>query len=149
LEGFGAKSQQEILEALQAISPATQNRIRIDQADSLSQEIITYLNQNPDVIETSVLGSGRRRKSTVGDIDLGLTTKNPTAVVSHIKNYPQNTKLISAGDELVRFSHSSGQNVDIKLVNPQIWGSLLQHFTGSKSHNIALRERALKQNYSL
>lgn len=151
LEGFGAKSQAEILQALAAHQPTDHDhdRIRLDQADAIAQHILDYINTSSVVAQASVLGSLRRRRSTTGDIDIGVATASPDKFVTHLTKYSQITKLISHGQELVRFFHSSGQNIDVKIVDPESWGSLLQHFTGSKAHNIALRELALTKGLSL
>lgn len=80
---------------------------------------------------------------------MGIATNKPQEIQKAVKTYPENQKTIASGDSLIRFIHKSGYGVDIKIVKPEEWGSLLQHFTGSKSHNIALREFAMKKGLSL
>jgi len=149
LEGFGAKSQEVIRKALENYSPDQEKRMRIDQADIIADEIVQYLKQCSAIEQVSPLGSLRRRKSTIGDIDLGVSTEDPKAVIDHVEAYNKVKQILVSGGELVRFIHISGENVDVKIVQPKMWGSLLQHFTGSKQHNVALRERALSMGLSL
>ena len=149
LEGFGKKSQAVIIKAIERYDPISEQRMRIDQADAIAEEIVTYLKKSKDILKISALGSLRRRKSTIGDIDIGVATQSPEPVIEYIKKFPGISEILVAGGELVRFIHKSGENVDVKILDPSMWGSLIQHFTGSKQHNVALRERALKNGWSL
>jgi len=148
IEGFGDKSQADILNALDQQKPKL-TRIRIDRATIAANKLMTYFNTCPDIGELSLMGSIRRRSNTVGDIDLGLTTTKPDMVTHYIKKYPDIIKLVASGSDLVRVNVSGNLQIDIKLVPPESWGSLLQHFTGSKAHNIHLRELALTKGVSL
>ncbi len=149
LEGFGEKKQAEILRAIKDFNPDSEKRIRLDEALAISQQIIDYISQSSHVDQVSSLGSLRRYKSSIGDIDLAVATTNPKSIQKHLQNYPQVQKLIASGEGLVRFIHQTGINVDVKITDPAEWGSLLQHFTGSKAHNVHLREIALKKGLSL
>lgn len=149
LEGFGQKSQQVIKNAIENYTPENEQRMRLDQADSIADELIAYLNKSQTIKDISALGSLRRRKSTIGDIDLGITSTDPERTIEYIKAFPKIGRIITAGEEMVRITHTSGANVDVKILDPAMWGALLQHFTGSKQHNVALRERALSKGLSL
>lgn len=149
IPGFGEQSQQDILSSIELQQSVSDARIRIDHADAISAQIISYLSQCPAVEEISVLGSLRRRLETIGDLDIGVATNKPAKLLDHIRAYSSVTKIIAAGPKLIRFHHQSGFGIDVKIVSPESWGSLLQHFTGSKAHNIKLREHALNIGLSL
>lgn len=150
IPGIGEKTFSQLLSLIENYDEAeVDERIRIDVAETISQDIIAYLLTSSAVEQASALGSLRRRLPTVGDIDLGVSSDNPEAVEAHIQAFPKNSKIIASGKKLVRFLYHTGFNVDVKIVKPEEWGSLLQHFTGSKAHNIALREYALSKDMSL
>lgn len=150
LPGFGDKKQQQILAAITKFQTTGQKtRLPLYQADMAVSHIMAYLSRCPEISDISPLGSLRRRAETVGDIDIGITTTQPQAVVAHIKQYPGLKKIIVAGEGVVRFYSTTDQQIDCKLETPARWGSLLQHFTGSRDHNIQLRERARRQGKSM
>lgn len=150
LEGFGEKSESQILENLKRFKEKGENtRILLYTADQIVVKILFYLKNSRYIEKISPLGSLRRRKETVGDIDIGIATNNPDKLVEEIKNLPYTTRVISSGEGLVRIVWWERYYVDFKLVDPKEWGSLLQHFTGSKEHNIALREMAVKKGMSM
>jgi len=150
LEGFAQKSQAEILETIKQDKKTPKNaRLRLDKAHLIANDIIQFLKQSSDVQKVFPMGSLRRRNATVGDIDIGVATLKPQEVVSHIKTYSKIKEVLASGEGVVRFLHENKQQIDIKIVKPDSFGALLQHFTGSKSHNIHLRELALKKKFSL
>lgn len=151
LPGFGEKSQKDILDALTLakLKSKEQKRMLLYEAEILSKEIVDYLKQSDKTLDVSVLGSQRRLSSTVGDIDLAVKTDDSAAIMSHILKYPKIQKIIGTGEKTTSFVHTSGKQVDIKTQSPAMWGSMLQHYTGSKLHNIHLRKLALLQGKSL
>lgn len=149
LEGFGAKSQAQILEALLKQQKTVPRRMLLAEADARVSQLIDYLNQCPDIKKVSALGSFRRRASTVGDIDIGLATGTTKKAIAWIKAYPQIASYFASGPEVIRVELKDSTQVDFKMVPPESWGALVQHFTGSKAHNVALRELALSQKKSL
>ncbi|HSX40756.1 MAG TPA: PHP domain-containing protein, partial [Candidatus Saccharimonadales bacterium] len=102
-----------------------------------------------DVIEAQPLGSLRRRVSTIGDIDFGVTAKDPGKVIDYFLSYPYKERTIEKGPVSAAMLVSGGKQIDLITLPKNQWGSLLQHFTGSKNHNIHLRELALKKGMSL
>jgi DNA polymerase (family 10) len=152
LEGFGEGSQTQLIAALEAeaVKPkAALIRLLQPEAEGLANQVREYLEQSEAVLETEYLGSLRRRAATIGDVDLVVKTDRPDAVMDHLKKFPQLKKIISSGSTTTMFQHESGRQVDVKTGSPADWGSLLQHYTGSKLHNIALRKYALNKGYSL
>jgi len=124
-------------------------RLFLHQATLVAQDLITYLKSCPQVIDCQPLGSLRRQVSTVGDIDLAVSTRIPTSVISHFCAYSKKSQVIEAGNTMASLLLREGTRVDLMTCDPGQFGSLLQHLTGSKHHNIALREHALKLGYSL
>ena len=148
LEGFKEKSIQQLQQNINRIKPKF-NRLLLSQAESIAHTVIEKLKTIPQVEKTSTLGSIRRRKDTVGDIDIALSTSDPHSIAATLKQWELCDQIVASGEDLIRIQLTNGTQVDIKMCPPQQWGSMLQHFTGSKQHNIALRERAIKQNKSL
>ncbi|HCQ31042.1 TPA: hypothetical protein DIU27_01480 [Candidatus Collierbacteria bacterium] len=148
LESFKEKSVERLKKSLK-VKSSGKGRILISDALSIAEPFIYYLMLSPHTISAEPLGSLRRRLSTVGDIDLAINTKNPTESMSHALSYPQISSIITRGDKVSHVKLKNGFEVDIKISLPDDWGSLLQHYTGSKMHNIRLRTIAKEKNLSL
>ena len=151
LEGFGEKSQSDILTAFAEYKKGfgKTNRMALPFAADLSNKVLEYLQKSKDVIDAEPLGSLRRRVATIGDIDFGVTTKSPKKVIEHFINYPYKERVIEKGDVSSSIIVSGGAQIDLITLPKSQWGSLLQHFTGSKNHNVHLREYSLKKGMSL
>lgn len=151
LEGFGEKSQSDILRAITEYKTGTTktNRMVLPYAFELAEEVLAYLKKSHDVIEVEPLGSLRRMAPTVGDIDIAVTSKNPDLVINHFVAFPAKERVIEKGPTTASLLIGGGRHVDLLVLPPEQFGSLLQHFTGSKHHNVALREFALKKHRSL
>ncbi len=152
LEGFGEKSEEVLLKGIDSLEKgeAKTQRMPLYLADAVAEEIIAYLKKNPAVIEAHPLGSLRRMLATVGDIDIAVSTTKSKEVMAYFFKYPKIARVVSKGEELLgRVVLKTGQQVDIRLSSPESFGAMLQYFTGSKQHNILLREYALSQKLSL
>lgn len=151
LEGFGEKSQRDILRTLKEFKEGKgkTSRMVLPLASEISNKIIDYLRKSPHVRNAYVLGSLRRQMPTVGDIDIAVASNDPKKVIDHFISYPYIERVIEKGKETASMLVSGGKQIDLMVQPPQAFGALLQHFTGSKNHNIALREFALKKNMSL
>ncbi len=149
LEGFGEESQTRILKALEEFEKKAPSRMLLPYALTLSSEIIKWMHENKDVAKIEPLGSLRRRVSTIGDIDFAVSTNDPSSVIEHFTRYPKAGRIIEKGERSASIVLPGNVRVDIIVCKPQAYGALLQHFTGGKNHNVALREYALKQNLSL
>ncbi len=151
LEGFGEKSQLDILTSIDEFKKGMGKSIRmgLPYAFEISEKILNYLKKSPDIEKAEVLGSLRRRSPTVGDIDIAVAGKNPKKIIEYFVNYPSKERIIEKGDVSSSILVSGGKQVDLLIQPSKAFGSLLQHFTGSKNHNISLREYALKKNLSL
>lgn len=115
----------------------------------VAHEVMDFMQECPEVLRVDPLGSLRRQVSTIGDIDLSVSTNQPQIVLDHFVRYPNMQKIIEKGDKTASILLPGGLQVDLIVQSPESYGSLLQHFTGSKHHNIALREYALKKGFSL
>lgn len=148
IEGFGVKSQSAILTNLGS-AKEKHRRFPLPYASSRADELVVWLKKDPSALQIERLGSLRRRYPTVGDIDLVVATKDPESVIKHFINFKDVTKVIETGPSKASILISGNLQVDLRVQDPGSFGSLLQHFTGSKAHNIALREFALKKDISL
>lgn len=151
IEGFGEKSQNELFESVERFRRRESkiDRMLLPYATEIADKIVEYMRQCPAVEQIEPLGSLRRNVATVGDIDLAVATKRAKEVIAHFKKWKESKKVLAAGENTARLIHYSGAQIDIKTQDPASFGALLQHFTGSKEHNIALREYAQKKGLSL
>jgi DNA polymerase (family 10) len=124
-------------------------RYLLPYATLIAHEVIEYLGKSPAVVRVDPLGSLRRQASTIGDIDISVAADNATAVLDYFTKYPKSQKTIEKGDHTASIRLPGNVQVDLMTQPVDSYGSLLQHFTGSKHHNIALREYALKKGFSL
>ena len=148
LTGFGQQSQKAILEAI-GQKRKDLDRMLLPFASELAGQIISYLKQEKAVLQIEPLGSLRRQASTIGDIDLAVATNNPKIVLDYFVKYPQCKSIEGQGENSARIMLKNGRSVDLLTILPQSWGTMLQHLTGSKQHNIHLREIAVKKDWSI
>lgn len=151
LEGFGEKSQEVLLRAIQEYRKGAgkTTRMLLPFATEIAEKIVTYMRACPDVIDIAPLGSLRRESPTVGDVDIAVATKNPEKVIEYFVKYPYKSRIIEQGPTSSSLLTTGGQQVDLLTQPAESWGSLLQHFTGSKHHNVHLRDIALRKGLSL
>lgn len=149
LEGFGEKSEKEILENLKDYQKRDTNRMLLNQALKTSEAVVEFLKKDEDINKAKVLGSVRRRQATVGDIDIAINTKNPEKSIERFLGYKKIQQVLSKGEKKISVVLFNDIQVDLRIHPQESWGSLLQHFTGSKSHNIALRKLAQDKELSL
>jgi DNA polymerase (family 10) len=149
LPGFGAKTEQHIREAVEALSqrPA---RVGIAMASPPVESILNYLQQIPGVGEVAVAGSFRRCKETVGDIDILVTAGPDSPVMERFAAFEDAGRVLAQGPTKSSIVLRSGLQVDLRRVEQGSFGAALQYFTGSQAHNIAVRriarQRGLKIN---
>jgi DNA polymerase (family 10) len=129
-------------------------RYRIDVAEEAAQHISAYLLAFPGIERVTPAGSLRRGRETAGDLDLLVTgpacaPEHTGAAVDYVAAYPGIQSIIAKGDNKVSFYLSNALQVDVRLLPSESYGAALQYFTGSKAHNVSLRQRALKMGYTL
>lgn len=151
LEGFGEKSQEDLLRAIDEFKEGKgkTTKMLLPYAYNVAEQILQYLRENKKVEKAETLGSLRRMKPLVGDIDIAVTSPSPKDVIEHFTKYPRKDRVIEQGPTTSSILTTGGNQVDLMVLTPSEWGSLLQHFTGSKDHNVRLREYALKKGLSL
>jgi DNA polymerase (family 10) len=118
-------------------------------AQTLSQKIIIYLKTKFPDVEFISLGSLRRESPSVGDIDIAVASTNPKPILDYFLTYPDSIQTIAKGKNKASLRLLHDVHVDLMVKPPTIFGALLQHFTGSRQHNILLRKHALKLGFSL
>ncbi|MBI3443290.1 hypothetical protein HY008_01335 [Candidatus Woesebacteria bacterium] len=148
MEGFGEQSQTDITKAIEETKGRTK-RLLLPYATSVAEALIEWLKKEPSIKEANSLGSLRREGSTVGDIDIAVASDNPDKAIEHFTKYPKKTRVLEKGDRTASIILPGDIQVDLMVQPPDAYGALLQHFTGSKHHNIALREYAMKHSMSL
>ena len=151
IDNFGEKSEQDILRSLIEYKEGKGKvtRMVLPFAMEIADKILNYLRQSPAVTKAVPLGSLRRMMSTVGDIDIAVATDKPQEVIKYFTNYPYIDRIIEKGPTSASILTSGGKQVDLMTTAPDGFGALLQHFTGSKNHNVRLREYALTKKLSL
>ncbi|NWF77327.1 MAG: DNA polymerase/3'-5' exonuclease PolX [Chloroflexi bacterium] len=145
---LGDKTAENMLRQIQALRRKDQ-RIPIGEALPIVEEILAALHSVPGVRNLTAAGSLRRFRETVGDIDLMGTADNPKEVIDAFVALPQIAQVLAQGSTKASAIVSNGLQVDLRMVEHDSFGSLLQYFTGSKQHNISLRERGRKQGLKL
>ena len=142
VEGFGEKTEQNILDGLDEIGEET--RWLLAKMEPIVASLVDYLD-GPDAVEqVDVAGSYRRRKETVGDLDVLVLSADGPTVMDHFTDYEDVEEVRSQGETRSTVELTSGVQVDLRVVPPESYGAALMYFTGSKAHNVALRDRALE-----
>lgn len=149
LPGLGAKSEAKMLAGIEALARHGDDRTPIGVAWPIAQEIIQKLEAVPGVTKTAVAGSLRRMKESIGDIDLMVAADEPDPAMDMFCNMPNVESVVGRGPTKARVVLLNGLGVDLRVLPAERWGTLLSYFTGSKDHNVRLRELALKQGLSL
>ena len=148
LAGFGAKIEQNIRNGLgQALH--VERRLLLPDAETHATALLAYLQAGTDITNLEIGGSYRRRRESIGDLDVLVTTATPDAVIERFARYPEVATVASRGDTRVTVQLRGGLQVDLRVVEPAAYGAALMYFTGSKSHNIELRQIAQDRKYKL
>ena len=154
LPRMGEKHEAKLLKAIQDYRRIG-GRFLIDAAEIECQKITDYIKSFPGIDKITPAGSLRRGRDTVGDLDILVTGKACTTeagrqeAIAHVAKYPPLMDVIASGDNKISFHVRNGMQVDVRLLPPDSFGAAMQYFTGSKAHNVALRQRALKMGYTL
>ena len=154
LPRLSEKSEQKILKAIESYRQVT-GRFHLDAADEVAQKMAELLKGLPGVEKVTPAGSLRRGRETVGDLDLLITGKCCTndaqrsKVQEAILEFPGILEVLAKGENKVSFKLRTGMQVDVRLLPPESFGAAMQYFTGSKNHNVSLRQRALRMGYTL
>jgi DNA polymerase (family 10) len=147
LKGFGKKSAEKMVQSAQTYN-ATERRMLLDDATDLGDEILSFVRSHPATERAEVGGSLRRMKETIGDIDIVAASTDPDSLADNFAEAPFAEEVLAHGPKKV-FILSGGTEVDLRIVDPEAYGTLLHHFTGGQAHNISLRERAVKMGINI
>ena len=148
LSGMGKKSEQRILEGIEALERRT-DRTRIGEAYPLAHGLLDRLLEVEGAQKGAVAGSLRRWKETIGDLDLLIASDTPEPIMDAFATLPEVARVVGKGPTKTTVELHNGHQVDLRVLPPERYGTLLVYFTGSKEHNVRLRELALKQGLSL
>jgi len=150
LPGLGAKSEEKILKALafQAENPDEGRRLLGDGLPAV-QAVVAALREHPATVAVSEAGSVRRRKETFRDLDIIATATDPAELTAYFTQLPWVVDVAAHGDTKATVVSNGGLRFDLRVVPPESFGNLLQHFTGSKDHNVAMREDAVRRGLSI
>lgn len=143
LSGFGKKSAEKMVSAIESLRRHS-GRILLATAEEMIAPLIEYLAAHDAVETLEVAGSFRRRKDTIGDIDLLVAASDGASVMEHFTSYPGADRVEASGETKGRIVLRLGLRVDLRVVPGEIFGAALYHFTGSKEHNVALRGRGVR-----
>ncbi|HEX2303976.1 MAG TPA: DNA polymerase/3'-5' exonuclease PolX [Gaiella sp.] len=150
LQGLGAKSEERILEALdRGLGPEPERRGLLGVGLPVVREVVEALRAHPTTVDVSAAGSVRRGRETFRDLDVIATATDPAALTAHFVTLPWVLEVAARGDTKATVVTKQGLRLDLRVVPPEDFGSLLQHFTGSKDHNVALREEAQRRGLSV
>jgi DNA polymerase (family 10) len=150
LAGFGARTEEKVLRALdQGVGESEPVRGLLGAALPVVREFVEALQEHPAADRVSEAGSVRRRRESFRDLDLIATASDPAALTAHLVGLPSVHEVAAHGETKATVITAQGFRVDLRVVPPESYGSLLQHFTGSKDHNMALREDAVRRGYSV
>src|ERR687886_2131355 len=147
LKGFGKKSEERILRAAKTYN-AKERRMLLDEATALAEHMLGFVRSHPSTVRAEVAGSLRRQKETIGDLDLVAASTGQRALADSFAEAPFVDEVLAHGPTKV-FITCGGVEVDLRIVKPEAFGSLLHHFTGGQAHNITLRERAVKMGLNI
>ena len=154
LPRMGEKHETKLLKAIEDYRRIA-GRYLLETADQLAEKLVAHLLAAPGVEKVTPAGSLRRGRETVGDLDILVTgkacgeSKSRQKIVEHLLRFPGLMEIIAQGENKISFRQRNGMQVDVRLLPPESFGAAMQYFTGSKAHNVALRQRALKMGYSL
>ena len=148
LPGFGEKTQANLLEGIQRRRQFASQHLLIE-AWSAAEPLLEFLRQHPDVIRCSPAGSLRRSKEVIGDLDLLASSKNPRRVLEDFTRQPGVTKVLAKGDTKASVLLEGGLQADLRVVADREFPFAQMYFTGSKQHNIVMRQRAIERGLRL
>jgi DNA polymerase (family 10) len=148
LKGLSQRTEENILAGIARLERVS-TRLLLHEADAMIADLVGRLRDVPGVERIEPAGSMRRRRATIGDLDLLAATDRPEELVTALDTLPEVERVLSAGIDKSSIVLADGPRVDLMICHPEAWGTHLVHFTGSKEHNVALRGMALDRGLSL
>ena len=148
VKGFGEKTEKKILEGIHRMRTAS-TRVRLSDAREIGGHLVRYLRATGAAEQVELAGSARRWKETVGDLDVVAGSRQPQVLSDALTTFPGVESVVARGDTKTTVHLAGGLSVDLRVVPPEEYPSLLQHMTGSKEHNVRLRGLARDQGFTL
>ncbi|GGC00513.1 DNA polymerase/3'-5' exonuclease PolX [Marivita lacus] len=148
VSGFGEKTQARIKKELKQ-GDITEQRFHLDTAEDFAEPLIAYIREIDGVEKAEIAGSYRRRKETVGDLDILVAGQDGGAIIDAFVAYDEVDEVESKGKTRSTVTLRSGINVDLRVIPEESWGAAIHYFTGSKKHNVAGRRRAQDRGLKL
>jgi DNA polymerase (family X) len=142
VRGFGIKIEQQILQALSRQNGEGPKRMLFRDATVIAEALLAHLRNSDAVIEVEIAGSFRRRRETIGDLDVLVASTAPERVAKHLLAFREIGRTVGSGETKTSVVLANGLQVDVRVVPPQSWGAALVYFTGSQAHCIHLRRIA-------
>jgi DNA polymerase (family 10) len=149
LAGLGAKTEERILKALAEKQQEPSDRRLLGDGLGALLAVVSVLREHPAAVEVSEAGSARRRKETFRDLDIIATANDAAALIDYFTKLKWVVEVVAKGPTKATVLSNEGLRFDLRVVPPESYGNLLQHFTGSADHNVVLRERAVKDGLSV
>lgn len=148
LKGFGKRTQDNIARGIRQLSAAS-GRVGVGKALDLAETLLAVLEPMPQVRRAAYAGSLRRMSETIGDVDLLVAGTDPGPVMDRFTTLPQVARVLAHGDTKSSVVTEQGLQVDLRVIAPEVWGAALIYFTGSKAHNVRIREMAVRKGLKL
>ncbi len=148
LPGFGELSEQKVLKAISELK-AVSSKFKLSVALKYAESFVEHIREVRGTIDVIPAGSLRRWKDTIGDVDILATCTDPWAVMDHFVKHPDVKEVLSKGETKSTVVTKIGLQVDIRTLDKKSFGAALQYFTGSKAHNVALRDRAKRMGLKI
>ena len=148
LKGFSAKTEENVLQAVQRAQRHT-GRVTIDVATGVAEALLQRLRAIPDVRRADLAGSLRRMAETIGDVDLVVASGSPAPIMDAFTGYEDVEQILARGETKSSVVTRSGLQVDLRVIPNEAWGAAMIYFTGSKAHNVRIREMAVRKGLKL
>jgi DNA polymerase (family 10) len=148
LKGFSRATERAVIEGVRRLR-SSGGRVRIDQALEVAEDLLARLREVPGVTKATYAGSLRRMAETIGDVDLLVSCERPSDVMDALAGSDLAARVISRGETRSSIVTTAGLQVDLRAVAPEAWGAALIYFTGSKAHNVRIREMAVRRGLKL
>lgn len=150
IAGLGAKTEEKLAKAIGRLGISGKDRrTPIAEAVPVAERVADELRSVEGVVEVKICGSLRRLRDTVADVDILVASSTPQVVASRVRDLPVVGEIIADGDTKVAFLTHAGLQIDVRVIAPESFGAAIMYFTGSKAHNIALRQRAISRGWTL
>ncbi len=150
VKGFGEKTERRILEGIRRLRErASSRRVLLADALDLADRFLAHLSASPAALRFELAGSARRARETVGDLDVVAASRDPAALAAHAAAFPLTEEVLSRGDTKTTLRLAGGIQLDLRIVPPEDYPTLLHHLTGAKAHHVKLRGLARELGYTL